>query len=78
MGKTILELLEDAKKANYIFPVKEKENYDREDILFDAIHTAINNEMQIKACLIVLNMFPPIKLFVKQLINKYIKKFTQK
>lgn len=69
---TLLELIEIAKSKSYDFPDKPISDYTNDELLYSAVFIGINNEIQIKACLIVLNQFPPVKIFVKSLLKKYI------
>lgn len=75
-SKKLVELIEDAKAVNYIEPNKNISEYDKEEILYGAIHVSLRNEIQIRAGLLLLDMFPPVKIFIKGLMRQYIKKFT--
>lgn len=75
-SKKLVELIEDAKVVNYIDPNKNISEYNKEEILYGAIYISLQNEIQIRAGLLLLDMFPPVKFFVKGLMRQYIKKFT--
>lgn len=47
-----------------------------EDIINKAIFIGLRNEIQVKALLMIIEMFPPTKIVVKILLKQYLKKYS--
>ena len=73
----LTELIYLAQHVTYIKPEKEFKDYTEDEILFEAINYGLKSESQIKslhgACVIC----PPIKLFAKERIRKYLTHFMK-
>lgn len=72
----LLELLELSKQVYYVDPNLPEENWSNNEIIFKAINISINSPIQVKAGLIMCDMFPPIKIIFKTIIRRYIKYFS--
>lgn len=71
---TLKDYLEQAKSIEYIPPDNVSINdMDKKEIFFGAISETMNSTYQIKAALIVCDMFPPLKIFFKSQLKDYIK-----
>ena len=71
---TLKEYLDKAKTIDYIPPDNVSINdMDKKEIFFGAISETMNSTYQIKAALIVCDMFPPLKIFFKSQLKDYMK-----
>lgn len=71
---TLKEYLDKAKTIDYIPPDNVSINdMDKKEIFFGAISETMTSKYQLKAALIVCEMFPPLKIFFKSQLKDYIK-----
>tara|TARA_B100000424_G_scaffold271654_1_gene275534 strand:- start:1209 stop:1484 length:276 start_codon:yes stop_codon:yes gene_type:complete len=71
------ELLIIAKNIKYIEPSDHNDlNWTQDEVIFKSIHIALQHEIQIRAGLYITDLFPPIKIIYKSILNKYINYFT--
>ena len=64
-----------AQHVNYVKPEKNYNNWTEDEILFDAINIGLNNKSQIDIIFSSCDLFPPIKMLIKERIKRYIKQF---
>jgi hypothetical protein len=70
------DLIVVAQNITYIEPINENiDEWSNDELLYKSIHIALHNIIQIKAGLYICNMFPPLKLIYKSILNGYIKHF---
>lgn len=75
----LIELIIIAQNINYIEPQSlNMDEWSSDELVFKSIHMALNNPIQIKAGLHFCQQFPPLKLIYKNILNQYIKYFTQR
>ncbi len=67
------EYLEKAKLTRYVPPTIPLENWDRTEIFYGAISETMTSKYQLKAALLICDMFPPLKLFFKSQLKSYMK-----
>ena len=67
------EYLEQAKLTTYIPPNIPMENWSKTEIFYAAISETMSSKYQLKAALIVCDMFPPLKIFFKSQLKGYMK-----
>ena len=65
-----------AKSMDYI-QRQEEQLWDDNDYINAAIHILLHDRLLWKAMHIILNMFPPVKLVYKSVLNTYIKKMAK-
>lgn len=71
---TLKDYLEQAKSIEYIPPDNVSINdMDKKEIFFGAISETMTSKYQLKAALIVCEMFPPLKIFFKSQLKDYMK-----
>ena len=74
---TLEELIIIVQSINYIKPEISEDKWSFGDILFAAIHDAINNKNQVRAILLLSKKLTPISLVSKRYITEYIQKFCK-
>jgi len=75
----LIELVVIAQNIPYITPTNpDIEQWSSNELLYECIHIALHNPIQIKAGLHICDQFPPLKLIYKSILNQYIKHFSQK
>ena len=75
----LVELIIIAQNIPYIEPQSENmDEWTSDELVFKSIYIALNNPVQIKACLHICNQFPPLKLIYKSILNQYIKYFSNR
>ena len=72
------DYLEQAKVINYVPPNIPIDNWDRTEIFYGAISETMTSKYQLKAALIVCDMFPPLKLFFKSQLKSYMKVMNER
>jgi hypothetical protein len=73
----LIELVVIAQNITYIAPTNpDIEQWSSNELLFECIHIALHNPVQIKAGLHICDQFPPLKLIYKSILNQYIKYFN--
>tara|TARA_B100001093_G_C26103468_1_gene707813 strand:- start:139 stop:414 length:276 start_codon:yes stop_codon:yes gene_type:complete len=71
------ELLLIAQNINYIEPTEPNDlKWTQDEVIFKSIHIALQHEIQIRAGLYITDLFPPLKIVYKSILNKYINHFT--
>ena len=75
-NKTLLELSEIAKHVNYAKPELPLDRWNNEQVFYGATTTALKDELLMKACFIICDTFPPLKLFFKKILRDYIKAYS--
>ena len=73
---TLHELIIIAQAINYVKPEIPENEWSFGDIIFAAIHDALNNENQLRAIRILSKSLTPISLISKKYIKEYIEKFA--
>tara|TARA_Y100001970_G_scaffold293212_1_gene438539 strand:- start:3453 stop:3698 length:246 start_codon:yes stop_codon:yes gene_type:complete len=73
----LVQLLEFAKQVKYCDPINEETQWTDNEVIYKAINISINSPIQIRAGLIMCDMFPPLKIIFKTIIRRYIKYYTQ-
>ena len=74
---TLIQLLELAKSVDYTFPEKNLEEWTTEEIFYGSIYVTLSNSIQLKATILLCEMFSPIKIFFKTTLKNYIKEFSK-
>ena len=72
------EYLEQAKLIKYVPPTIPLDQWDRTEIFYGAISETMTSKYQLKAALIVCDMFPPLKLFFKSQLKSYMKVMNER
>lgn len=72
------DYLEQAKLINYVPPNIPLDQWDRTEIFYGAISETMASKYQLKAALIVCDMFPPLKLFFKSQLKSYMKVMNER
>ena len=75
-SKSLIELIEIAKNIDFKIPNLHVDEFTYEQIFYSATFISLREEILIKAGLIICNMFPPLKIFIKKIIRDYIEKFS--
>ena len=73
----LIDLISIAENIPYFAP--ENPNIDEwtsDELLYESIHIALVNGVQIRSALNICNTFPPLKLIYKSILSRYIKYFT--
>lgn len=73
----LIQLLGLAKEVNYFDSINEENDWTDHEVIYKAINISINSPIQIRAALIMCNMFPPLKIIFKTIIRRYIKHYMQ-
>ena len=73
----LVQLLEFAKQVEYCDPINEEIQWTDHEVIYKAINISINSPIQVRAGLIMCDMFPPLKIIFKTIIRRYIKHYTQ-
>ena len=76
--KTLKEYLESAKNVKYIEPNIPIDNWERQEVFFAAISETMTSKYQLKAALLICDMFPPLKIFFKSQLKAYMKKMNER
>lgn len=71
----LLQLLDIAKNVHYNDPELPQDEWNQDEIMYKAIAIALDNPIQIRAALIMIDMFSPLKLVFKSIIRRYIKQY---
>jgi hypothetical protein len=74
----LVELIAIAEHIPYIAP--NNPNFDQwssDELLYESIHIALVNGVQIRSALNICSTFPPLKLIYKSILSRYIKHFTE-
>ena len=73
----LVEMIAMAENIPYIAPGNPNmDEWTSDEMLYESIHIALVNRIQIKTALNMCNNFPPLKLIGKSILTKYIKHFT--
>ena len=72
----LVQLLELAKQVNYVDPNSEESQWNDHEVIYKAINLSINSPIQVRAALIMCDMFPPLKIIFKTIIRRYIKHYA--
>jgi len=72
------EYLEQAKLIKYVPPSIPLDQWDRTETFYGAISETMSSKYQLKAALIVCDMFPPLKLFFKSQLKSYMKVMNER
>ena len=71
------ELIDKAKEVNYIEPKsKDMNTWSSDEILNNALYTALHLDVQVRATLDMCKLFPPLKMFAKMMLTKYIENYS--
>ena len=69
----LMQLLELAKTIPYVDPEESEDQWNNDQVIYKAISIAIHTPIQLRAGLIMVEMFGPLKLIFKSIIRRYIK-----
>ena len=73
----LVELIAIAENIPYIAPINPNiDDWTSDELLYESIHIALVNRVQIRSALNICNTFPPLKLVYKSILTQYIKYFT--
>jgi len=73
----LVELIAIAENIPYIAPINPNiDDWTSDELLYESIHIALVNRVQIRSALNICNTFPPLKLVYKSILTRYIKYFT--
>ena len=73
----LVELIAIAENIPYIAPINPNiDHWTSDELLYESIHIALVNRVQIRSALNICNTFPPLKLVYKSILTQYIKYFT--
>jgi len=72
----LTELTTLCQSVNYVRPTKNLEDWTSDDYYFDCIYIGIQNPTQMQCCYILCDALPPLKLFAKDWLRRYIVKFS--
>jgi hypothetical protein len=73
----LVELIAIAENIPYTLPLSSNINeWTSDELLYESIHIALVNRVQILSALNICNTFPPLKLIYKSILTRYIKHFT--
>jgi len=73
----LVELIAIAENILYIAPINPNiDDWTSDELLYESIHIALVNRVQIRSALNICNTFPPLKLVYKSILTQYIKYFT--
>ena len=72
------DYLEQAKTTKYVPPTKPLEQWDRTEIFYGAIAETMTSMYQLKAAVLICDMFPPLKIFFKSQIKSYMKVMNER
>lgn len=76
-GRTLEELLVQARYVNYNDPNKSYEEWTDDEFNMKSIYIALQTAEQTHSLLYICNSFPPLKIFVKAQLKTYIKMYSQ-
>lgn len=76
-GRTLEELLVQAKNVNYSDPVKSYDQWTDDEFNMKSIYIALQTCEQTHSLMYICNSFPPLKIFVKAQLKTYIKMYSQ-
>lgn len=76
-GRTLEELLIQAKNVNYYDPNKPYEQWTDDEFNMKSIYIALQTHEQTHSLMYICNCFPPLKIFVKAQLKTYIKMYSQ-
>lgn len=72
----LVELAKLCESVNYVRPTKNLEEWTDEDYYFDCIAIGVQNPTQMQCCYMLCNVLPPLKLFAKDWLRRYIIKYS--
>ena len=72
------EYLEQAKLTKYTPSSIPLDQWDRTEIFYGAISETMTSKYQLKAALLICDMFPPLKLFFKSQLKSYMKVMNER
>ena len=73
----LVELIAIAENIPYIAPTNPNiDEWSSDELLYESIHIALVNRVQIRSALNICNTFPPLKLIYKSILSRYIKYYT--
>jgi len=73
----LVELIAIAENIPYIAPINPNiDDWTSDELLYESIHIALVNRVQIRSALNICNTFPPLKLVYKSILTQYIRYFT--
>ena len=73
----LVELIAIAENIPYIALINPNiDDWTSDELLYESIHIALVNRVQIRSALNICNTFPPLKLVYKSILTRYIKYFT--
>jgi hypothetical protein len=74
----LVDLIAIAQNIPYIVPSNQNvDDWNSDELLYESIHIALVNGIQIRAALNICNTFPPLKLIYKSILSRYIKHFNE-
>lgn len=77
--KTLKDYLDQAKKVEYVEPNNIPiEKWEKQELFFAAISETMTSKYQLKAALLICDMFPPLKIFFKSQLKAYMKKMNER
>jgi hypothetical protein len=77
-GPTMLDYIETVRNTPYFPPNKPDDQWDRQDIFFAAMNETLKGKYQLKATILICDMFSPLKLFFKQQMKSYINTMNER
>ena len=73
----LVELIAIAENIPYIAPTNPNiDEWSSDELLYESIHIALVNRVQIRSALNICNTFPPLKLIYKSILSRYITYYT--
>ena len=72
------EYLEQAKSTKYTPSSIPLDQWDRTEIFYGAISETMTSKYQLKAAVLICDMFPPLKLFFKSQLKSYMKVMNER
>ena len=72
----LVELLSLAQRCLYTPPEGNMNNWNEQDIMYATTYKYINDELLMRACDVICNTVPEVKLIIKKNLRAYIKRYT--
>ena len=73
----LVELIAIAENIPYTAPTNPNiDEWTSDELLYESIHIALVNRVQIRSALHICETFPPLKLIYKSILSRYIKYYT--
>ena len=66
-----------SKQVEYVAPTILEEEWEMFDVIFAAMNIALNNSIQMRACLILARKFTFFRMISSSLLKKYIKRYSE-